>query len=194
MDQNGKVERTPIHTRRVECVGYRRSDGLWDIEGHLLDTRSYDMAFYDGRALAAGDALHEMRLRITLDREFVIRAAEAVTLHAPYPACPAIASAYQQLVGLRIGPGFNQKLRELFKGRDGCTHITELMGPMATTAFQTLAARKSEGADPEPESEQPGSVPREHLVDRLINSCHGWRSDGEPVRVQYPDRYTGPAR
>lgn len=91
MNPNDKVVRTPVHTRRVECVGYRRSDGLWDIEGHLLDTRSEDMTFYDGRTLKAGSALHEMRLCITLDRAFVIRAAEAATLHSPYPACPEIA-------------------------------------------------------------------------------------------------------
>src|SRR5690606_12405498 len=35
------VEREPIHIRTVTCRGYRRSDGLWDIEGHLVDTKAY---------------------------------------------------------------------------------------------------------------------------------------------------------
>ena len=31
--------RQPVHDRRVRCQGYRRADGLWDIEGHLTDTK-----------------------------------------------------------------------------------------------------------------------------------------------------------
>ena len=38
------VPREPLHTRRVECRGYRRADGLWDIEGHLVDTKAYPFA------------------------------------------------------------------------------------------------------------------------------------------------------
>ena len=30
-----------IHHRRIDCRGYRRADGLWDIEGHLTDAKSY---------------------------------------------------------------------------------------------------------------------------------------------------------
>jgi Protein of unknown function (DUF2889). len=29
------VDREPRHARRVTCDGYRRADGLWDIEAHL---------------------------------------------------------------------------------------------------------------------------------------------------------------
>ena len=28
--------REQLHTRRIECRGYRREDGLWDIEGTLI--------------------------------------------------------------------------------------------------------------------------------------------------------------
>ena len=33
--------RTPLHTREVTFNGYAREDGLWDIEGHLKDTKSH---------------------------------------------------------------------------------------------------------------------------------------------------------
>lgn len=56
------LENRPRVCPRPICIEtsstYRRSDGLWDIEGHPLDTRSYDMAFYDCRALTTGDALY----------------------------------------------------------------------------------------------------------------------------------------
>ena len=33
--------RKHIHTRRIECLGYERDDGLWDIEGQITDTKTY---------------------------------------------------------------------------------------------------------------------------------------------------------
>jgi hypothetical protein len=33
--------RTPLHTREISFNGYARDDGLWDIEGHLKDTKSH---------------------------------------------------------------------------------------------------------------------------------------------------------
>lgn len=181
------VERTLFHTRQVTCQGYLRHDGLWDIEGRMVDSKSYDITFYDGRELETGQPLHEMQVRITVDNNFVIRDANAITVHAPYQICPEISSAYQQLTGVKIGPGFSQKVRDLFKGRAGCTHITELLGPMATTAFQTITSGRRQLENKEGRA----NAPRSNEAARLIDSCHGWRSDGEPVAVQFPERYTG---
>ena len=33
--------RKNMHTRDIQCCGYERADGLWDIEGHLVDTKSF---------------------------------------------------------------------------------------------------------------------------------------------------------
>jgi hypothetical protein len=30
-----------MHTRKVEYRGFEREDGLWDIEGELLDTKPH---------------------------------------------------------------------------------------------------------------------------------------------------------
>ena len=35
------VERELTHTRVVTCRGYRRADGLIDIEGRIVDTKPY---------------------------------------------------------------------------------------------------------------------------------------------------------
>jgi hypothetical protein len=183
------VERTLFHQRQVQCTGYYREDGLWDIEGQIVDTKSYSLEFYDGRQLPPGEALHEMTLRLTLDHHLLIHAAEAFTAHAPFPICPEINAAYQQLVGIKIGPGFNQKVRDLFKGRGGCTHITELLGPMATTAIQTISNGQRHLAQTGVAQQKP-TLP----ASRLIDTCYGWRSDGEPVAVQFPELYTGPHR
>ena len=36
-----KEKRKKIHNRSVHCEGFLREDGLWDIEGHLKDTKTY---------------------------------------------------------------------------------------------------------------------------------------------------------
>jgi hypothetical protein len=185
------AERTLFHERQVRCRGYRRQDGLWDIEGRIVDAKSYELTFYDGRQLPPGEPLHEMHLRLTLDEDLVIQAAEACTEHAPFPPCPEINPAYRQLEGLRIGPGFSGQIRELFKGRAGCTHLTELLGPMATTALQTISSGRRYLATQLGAREQLAELSAKGA--KLIDSCHGWRGDGEPVGVKFPAHYTGPA-
>lgn len=189
------VPRTLFHEREVRCLGYRRDDGLWDIEGRIIDTKTYPLTFYNGRSLEPGQPLHEMHLRLTIDDALVIHAAEASTVHSPHPPCPEIVTAYQQLVGLKIGPGFSSRVRELFKGRGGCTHLTELLGPLATTALQTVTSgvRRLAAALPGEQACEKMKVMESEFAG-LIDTCHGWRSDGEPVSVRFPDRYTGPQR
>lgn len=30
-----------VHTREIRCQGFRRSDGLWEVDGHLKDLRDF---------------------------------------------------------------------------------------------------------------------------------------------------------
>ena len=86
--------RETIHHRSVQCRGYRRDDGLWDIEGHLVDTKTYGFPNRHRGYLQAGDPVHEMWLRITIDDDLNIVAAEAVTDHSPYRMCPDITPSF----------------------------------------------------------------------------------------------------
>src|SRR5690606_25009134 len=71
--------RRHLHTRRIECRGYRREDGLWDVEGHLVDTKTYGFPNEARGEVAAGEPVHDLWLRITFDDSYLIHAAEAVT-------------------------------------------------------------------------------------------------------------------
>jgi hypothetical protein len=182
--------REHIHTRSIDCRGYRRDDGLWDVEAHLTDTKTYAFDNHFRGELPAGEPVHDMWLRITVDDRLVIHAVEAVTDASPYAACPAVTPNFQRLTGLRIYPGFQRKLRELLGGTEGCTHLVDLLGPLATTAYQTVfpwRAREAEqrlareGKTPERPARRP----------KLIDSCHAFASDGDVVRRYWPDFYTG---
>ena len=85
--------------------GYSREDGLWDVEAEVRDTKAYAMGTLDGAALAPGQPIHHMKLRMTLDDGYVIRDLQAVTIDAPFGECQAGVPPLQQMVGVRIGKG-----------------------------------------------------------------------------------------
>ena len=60
--------RTRTHVRQTRFEGYRRSDGLWDIEVLLTDVRDYDSLGYERGAVPAGSPVHEIRLCVTVER------------------------------------------------------------------------------------------------------------------------------
>lgn len=169
--------REPIHERRIECHGYRRSDGLFEMDGHLVDAKSYAFENRWRGTVEAGDPVHEMWVRLTLDDRFVVREAVAATDKHPFPTCPDITPDYGALVGLQIGPGWTRKTRELLAGAKGCTHLNKLLEVMAAAAIQTI-----------------GPLLKDHgvVTDRKppqIDGCHVLRSDGEVVREHYPRWY-----
>lgn len=174
--------RNHIHTRDVKCCGYEREDGLWDIEATLTDRKTYSFANHDRGRINAGEPLHEMRVRVTLDQDFLIHEAEATTINSPFIACPDITQSYTQLKGVRIGPGWRKEVFSRFGHAKGCTHLTEmLLGPVATTAYQTIGNSKSKSS----EKEASGSGKR------LVNTCHALSSDGAVAKRDWPELYTG---
>lgn len=169
MPLSPSAPREHLHTRTVECRGYRRSDGLWDIEGRLRDSKTYSFTSEHRGELEVGEPVHDMSIRLTVDDRLVIHAVEAATDASPYRVCPDVVPNFQRLRGLRIGRGFHGKVKELLGGTAGCTHLVELLGPVATTAFQTIfpvklrdAPRAARGVPP-----------------YLLDTCHALARDGE---------------
>ena len=109
--------RTAIHVRHVECHGFEREDGLWDIEGLMVDAKTHAHQRRDGgEARAPGDPIHQMRIRLTIDLDFLIHECEAVTEASPYSGCGDIAPAFKALAGLKIGPGWRRRTLEVLGG------------------------------------------------------------------------------
>jgi hypothetical protein len=182
--------REHIHTRSIDCRGYRRADGLWDIDGHLTDTKTYGFSNHFRGELPPGAPVHDMWLRLTVDDKLVIHAVEAVTEAGPYDVCPSIAPNFQRLVGLRIYPGFHKQVRDRLGGVQGCTHLVDLLGPLATTAYQTVFPYRAREYE---ERVARGEIAPRSLSRRpkLVDSCHAFASDGEVVKRYWPDFYTG---
>ncbi|MDH4190589.1 MAG: DUF2889 domain-containing protein [Betaproteobacteria bacterium] len=168
-----EVERELVHTRRVRFEGYQRADGLWDIDAFLSDVKSHDFHLASG-VRRAGQAVHDMCLRITIDRKLNIVDVKAVSDEVPYPGgCESIAPAYRRLIGLNLLHGFRRQAKEMLGGTQGCTHINELLGLLPTAAIQTFAGQM-------PEQTAEGRKPFQ------LDQCHALESSTETVRKYYP--------
>jgi hypothetical protein len=194
------ADREPLHTRSIEINGYRRADGMYDIEAHLTDTKSFGQTNYDRGFIEAGEPIHDMWLRLTIDDTMTIVRSEAVSDKTPYVMCPHAAPAFSRLEGLRIKAGFLREANHLVGGAVGCTHLRELLQQMATTAFQAINPSKVKQemkatGEPEPRgsdkvdariTEKMGGAPK------ILNTCLAYSDAGPLVKRRWPHLYTGP--
>jgi hypothetical protein len=173
------VSRERLHLRHVTYEGFRRSDGLYDIDAHLADVKDHDFTLMTG-VRAAGEPVHDMHVRVTIDRALTIHAIEARTDQMPYPgACDRIEPAYAKLVGANLVRGFRKRLHDTMGGVHGCTHLTELLGYLPTAAVQTFAGLKRED----------DGKGKPFQLDR----CHALETTTDTVRQYYPKWYRGTA-
>lgn len=162
-----------VHTRSLEIRVFRRSDGLWDVEGRLVDIKPVAYHMIDS-SRAAGEPLHDMVLCLTLDASLTVQEAWAHMHRGAHGICAAIVPDYARLKGLRIGPGWNRKVRERLGGIRGCTHLSEMLAQMATAAMQGMWKEMEAAAGGR-------SVP--------INTCHAYASDSPYVQEYFPEHY-----
>ena len=172
--------RTLVHTRRIELQGWKRDDGLWDIEARLTDVKAHDYPLASGLRLK-GQPVHDLWVRATIDREFNVTDAAACFDAVPYPGgCDVVAGSYRRIVGLNLMRGFRLTVAEMFKSVRGCSHMTELLASLPTAALQTIASeiKETEGVSP---GEKPFQLDR----------CHALETTTETVRRYYPRWYRG---
>lgn len=164
--------RTPMHTRRVTYQGFRRDDGLWDIEGELHDSKPHAFEIEGEGQWQPHEAIHHMRLRVTFDEAMVIRAIDVAMDSHPHDPCPQAMAPMQRMVGETLGRGWRQTIQRHLGGVQGCTHLRELLFNMATAAFQTMTSvfvQKDE------------HTPPPHL-----GQCRAWDFGGPVVQKVYP--------
>ena len=147
----------------------------------MVDTKADDLTLPDGRHLPARQPLHNMSIRLVVDEDLVVIDIDAATDASPFGVCREATATLQTMKGLRIGAGWNQAIRQRLGGRQGCTHLTELLAPLATVAFQTLSPVRQAMPTPVDASGKP----------RKIDSCYAYASHREIVQRRWPAYYDG---
>jgi hypothetical protein len=172
------VTRQRIHLRQISLGGWQRDDGHWDIEARLVDTKDHDYQLASGLR-RQGDPVHDLWVRVTIDRRMTILDAAACSDSVPYPGgCDTIGPAYRQLIGLNLMQGFRRATAELFESVRGCSHLTELVNLLPTTAIQTFASLVNETEAP-----GPGQKPFQ------LDQCHALETSSATVQRYYPRWY-----
>lgn len=182
MPLSDPAPREGLHRRVIDMHGYQRADGMFDIEAHLEDTKTYAFGNFDRGQIEPGEALHGMWLRLTVDETMVIRDVEAVSDFTPYDICPKAAPNFTALIGASIGAGFNRVVKERVGGVLGCTHLREVLAQMATVAYQTIGPvkwRRAETARAAMIAAGQAAPPRRSLS---IGSCLAYAPDSPVVK------------
>jgi hypothetical protein len=187
-NERNETHRRPMHKRSVECDGYLRSDGLWEVEARLIDTKPFVQQDRFRGELKPGAPVHDIGLRLAVDGSMTIREAEATMRSTPYPTCIEVESILGRLIGESIGKGWRELVRRKIGRLETCTHLSELLGPAVTTLFQTI----SYGNNPErrDSSDHQRSAKEQPF---FIGGCYSWRTDGPIVAEMFPQFATKPA-
>lgn len=188
MNEEHGERRRLMHRRSVECQGYLRHDGLWEVEARLVDTKPFAQRDRYRGLLQPGDPVHDIALRLAVDDRMTIIEAETTMRATPYPTCIEVEPILQRLVGERIGNGWRALVRQKIGRLETCTHLAELLGPAVTALFQTMSHGKTPEHPDSPDNQRSaGERPF------FIGGCHSWRTDGPIVAEMFPQFATKPA-
>lgn len=165
----------------IHCKGFERDDGLWDIEATLTDTKTCNYSTHERGEIKADEPIHSMKLCVTLDLDMVIQDISVEMPYTPFQLCKSASNNMKNLIGLKIGSGWKREASKRIPKTDSCTHVMELLGPMSTTAYQTMHLAIEEN-----ENSKSG-----RKVPVILNQCHSLASDSAVVKVMWPEFYTG---
>ncbi len=154
--------RTAMHHRSIEHQSWLLEDGCLEIESRLLDTKAYNTTVGFDRKLPAGEALHDMTIRILLGPDTLIREIQLRMDATPFEICPEVICRFESLRGASMGRGWNAMLSRRFSGISGCRHLVDLLRGMGTVAFQSM----------------PGQDWSRESVKRFSDSCYAFCQGG----------------
>ncbi|WP_068086941.1 DUF2889 domain-containing protein [Novosphingobium rosa] len=169
-----------LHLRRITMRGYRLANDLFEIEGHIIDTKPVDFAPASGDyRVPADEPIHDMGLSLIFGSDMVVRDVRTFTRATPYEMCPAAASAMRAIIGLQIGRGWNKEVQRRLPPASRCTHLAELLGPMATAALQAMSGLRQDRPDPVDAQGRP----------LQLGTCFAYSPHSDLVKRRWPDFY-----
>jgi hypothetical protein len=168
-----------LHTRTYAVRSYRKAEDLVLLRGTVQDQKPAGLYIEgDDEPLTIHHMLVELVVRYP---ELRIEEATVTFGTHPHTTCPGIAAHYDALVGLSIARGFNNKLKELFGGPRGCTHVNAALAAMAPVAIQTTWSMQPPGSGALAGGGDRSEEEIRAAMRHNLNTCHVWAEDGEQV-------------
>ena len=171
-------KRREVHHRAIDMKVFALDDGLFDVEARLIDRKPFPFLRASApEPVPAGEPLHDLWVRVTLDSEFVVRDIEASSDATPWHLCKEAEGTLKVLIGERVARGWSAKVKERLRGAAGCTHLMEMLVTLGTTALQGIR-----GADAQ----------RKLTAPWKIDSCYAYGRQRSVVQMLWPDHYQPP--
>lgn len=173
------VARDEAHLRDITLRGFHRADGLFDIEGRLLDRKPVEFQVMVGPLVAPMAPIPDVSVRMTIDLDYRVVAIVGVSDTVPYKGCHEAPPNLAGLVGASIADGWGKAVRTHFGGVRGCSHLFELLQTLGSVAFQTLIPLRRHI----PEVNASGTPPF------LLNNCIAFHEEGAVAPIRWPSLY-----
>lgn len=171
------ITREELHTRAISFRSWRRSDGLFEILGNVTDTKTHTFTPpAETRTVPPGEPIHEMYVKLVFDLDMRIHAVDTDIRAFPYAQCPGGGATLQGLVGASMARGWNNVLRERLDRSETCTHLRELLTPLASAAFQAVSAFRFDRIIAAEEGGRPVH----------IDTCYAYNASRDRVRKLWP--------
>lgn len=172
------ARRRMMHRRTLTLQFYELENGLFEIEGRLRDIKTdpFKRVLYQ-EPWPPGEPIHDIKVHLIVDRDMLVHDLWADMQATPFRLCLQAQATLTPLIGRRIAKGWNKAVRDTLGGSQSCTHIMEMLGPMATTAFQGLAPQRMEDMN-RPENE--------HLRVGKVDSCFTYGAQRTVVAQIWP--------
>lgn len=137
------------HRCAIDVQTFEREDSLWDIEACLTDCNARDTQLATG-VRPTGLPIHELRLRVTIDRQMNAVDARSSSEWVSYLGhCEDANPSYRALVGLDLRRGLRHAVTERLGGAAGCTHLNDLRVVSPTAAIQNCVGEVSQTSAPD---------------------------------------------
>ena len=172
------VTRDDLNFRRIDMRGFRRSDGYFDLVGRVTDRKAQDFSPRSGeKFVPANEPIHDMGVRLVYDENLTVLDIQSFTDASPYAHCALGGQGLRTLIGERMTNGWTKTVRSRLGGNRSCTHLMEILIPMATAAHQSLSLinrKKPERRDA-------------HGRPLKIDSCYAYGAHQELTKKLWPE-------
>lgn len=169
------LKRKKIHSRNIEVSTFETDTADLVVEGVLKD--DFLISRYD----ASGEkrppnTVHHMVVRMLFETaSFQIKDIEVEMPVFPHKGCDETAKSLDQIKGMKIAPGFTEKVKNMLGGTKGCSHLKTLVLSMASAAVQGFWVHRTKTPN------SGGKTP--DLMHRyVVDTCWVWRKDGPLAR------------
>jgi len=160
-----------IHSRNIQVSTYETDTEDLIVEGILKDDLlipHYD-SYGENRP---PNTVHHMVVRMLIGTaSFQIDDIEVEMPVFPHKGCDETAKSLDRIKGMKIAPGFTDKVKNMLGGTQSCSHLKTLVLSMASAAVQGFWVHRTKDRG------SPGKTP--DLMNRyVVDTCRVWRKDG----------------